>query len=145
MRSLLLVAALAALPFTAAAQTPQIGWLKTVSGTVSIQRAGQAMPATIGMPLQKGDVIETGDDGAAGVTLADNSTFSAGPRSKVAVDEFDYDSATLKGNSLTSLQRGTLSASSGDIARGTPGAMRIRTPSAVLAVRGTTFLVRVEE
>ncbi len=145
MRSLLLVAALAALPFAAAAQTPQIGWLKTVSGTVSIQRAGQAMPATIGMPLQKGDVIETGDDGAAGVTLADNSTFSAGPRSKVAVDEFDYDSATLKGNSLTSLQRGTLSASSGDIARGTPGAMRIRTPSAVLAVRGTTFLVRVEE
>lgn len=145
MRSILLALAIAGLPFTAWAQGAQIGWLKTVSGTVSIQRGGQATPATIGMPLQKGDVIETGDDGSAGVTLADNSTFSAGPRSKVSVDEFDYDSSTLKGSSVTNLQRGTLSASSGDIARGNPGAMRVRTPSAVLAVRGTTFLVRVEE
>ncbi len=145
MRSALLVLAIIGLPLTALAQGAQIGWLKTVSGTVTVQRAGTATPAAIGMPLQKGDIIETGDDGSAGVTLADNSTFSAGPRSKVSVDEFDYDSSTLKGNSLTNLQRGTLSASSGDIARGTPGAMRVRTPSAVLAVRGTTFLVRVEE
>ncbi len=144
----IMAASVAALPSgPAGAQTPAnaIGWLKTSKGEVSIVRAGARIPGAVGMALQRGDVIETGADGSAGVTLEDNSLLSAGPKSQLALDEFTYDSATIKGSSLATLKRGTLSATSGDIARGTPGAMRVRTPSAVLAVRGTTFLVRVEE
>jgi hypothetical protein len=122
-----------------------LGWLKTSKGEVSVLRGGATLPGTAGMALQRGDVIETGADGTAGITLEDNSLLSAGPRSQLVLDEFTYDSATITGRSLATLKRGTLSATSGDIARGTPGAMRIRTPTAVLAVRGTTFLVRVEE
>lgn len=122
-----------------------IGWMKTVQGSVTVRRGATALPASVGMALARGDIIATGQDGTAGVTLADNSLLSAGPGSELALDEFVYDSAHLQGNSLATLRKGTLSATSGDIARGTPGAMRVRTPTAVLAVRGTTFLVRVEE
>lgn len=128
-----------------AAQADAIGWVKTVQGIVTVRRGTAALPATVGMALARGDIIATGRDGTAGVTLADNSLLSAGPSSELALDEFVYDSARLQGSSLATLRKGTLSATSGDIARGTPGAMRVRTPTAVLAVRGTTFLVRVEE
>ena len=128
-------------------QQPQdtIGWLKTSNGDVAIVRAGSRLPGSVGMALRRGDVIETGADGSAGVTLADNSLLSAGPRTQLSLDEFTYDSSQLKGSSLANLRYGTLSASSGDIARGTPGAMRIGTPTAMLAVRGTNFLVRVAQ
>lgn len=131
----------------AAQQQPQgpIGWLKTANGDVAIIRAGARLPGSVGQALQRGDVIETGADGSAGVTLADNSLLSAGPRTQLSLDEFTYDSSRLKGSSLASLRYGTLSASSGDIARGTPGAMRVGTPTAMLAVRGTNFLVRVAQ
>jgi hypothetical protein len=37
-----------------------------------------------------------------------------------------------------------LSVVSGDIARSSPGAMKIQTPTAILGVRGTTFAVQVQ-
>ena len=39
---------------------------------------------------------------------------------------------------------GTLAAVSGKIAKQSPGAMKVRTPSAVLGVRGTEFAARTE-
>jgi len=44
---------------------------------------------------------------------------------------------------LADVHRGTLSVVSGDITKRTPGALKIRTPTAVLGVRGTTFAVEV--
>ena len=63
----------------------------------------------------------------------------------VSLEEFNFNPTTLKGSFLAKLGKGTLSVISGDIARGSPEAMRIRTPSAILGVRGTRFLVRVDE
>jgi hypothetical protein len=45
---------------------------------------------------------------------------------------------------LAKLQKGTLSVVSGDIARSSPGKMKIETPTAILGVRGTTFVVSVD-
>lgn len=91
------------------------------------------------------DVIETGENGAVGITFDDNTVFSTGPNSSVSLEEFNFNPTTLKGSFLAKLGKGTLSVISGDIARGSPEAMRIRTPSAILGVRGTRFLVRVDE
>jgi len=44
---------------------------------------------------------------------------------------------------LADMRRGTLAVVSGDIARSSPGAMKIKTPTAILGVRGTTFAVQV--
>jgi hypothetical protein len=84
------------------------------------------------------------DQGAIGITFRDNSVFSAGPNSQLAVEEFQFDSRKFKGSFLSRLKRGTLSVTSGDIARGSPEAMKIRTPHTVLGVRGTRFAIRVE-
>ncbi|TMH15282.1 MAG: FecR domain-containing protein, partial [Betaproteobacteria bacterium] len=42
----------------------------------------------------------------------------------------------------SSLRKGTLSVVSGKIAKQSPDAMKVKTPSSILGVRGTEFLVR---
>jgi hypothetical protein len=126
-----------------AAETPPIAQVKKVAGQVVIQRSGEPLPAKIGDPLFEKDVVETGPDGGIGITFVDNTVFSAGPNSQLALKEFQFDSSNFRGSMLAEMGQGTLAVVSGDITRGAPGAMKIKTPSAVLAVRGTTFAVQV--
>jgi hypothetical protein len=120
----------------------EIGRVKVVKGTVGIERSGSRVPATVGMPLREGDVVVTGRDGSVGVTFNDDSLLSVGPDSTLAIDRFAFDSTTHAGRFDTSLRQGTLSAVSGKIAKQSPDAMKVRTPSTILGVRGTEFVVR---
>jgi hypothetical protein len=126
-----------------AAQEQQIGQINTESGSVIVIRAGKSLPLKIGDPVYQQDVVETGKDSSVGITFVDNSVFSTGPESRLALDQFHFDSANFKGDMLARLQKGTLSVVSGDIARSSPGSMKIQTPTAILGVRGTTFAIEV--
>ena len=126
-----------------AAEAPQIAQVKKVIGQVTIVRSGAQLPARVGDPLFERDVIETGADGAIGITFIDNTVFSAGPKSQLALDEFRFDSNNFRGSMLADMRHGTLAVVSGDITRSSPGALKIKTPTAVLGVRGTTFAVQV--
>jgi hypothetical protein len=120
----------------------EAGHVKVVKGVVQIERAGQKTPAAVGALVQAGDVVTTGADGSVGITFLDNSLLSAGPNSVLAIDRFAFDSTTHQGAFESSLQKGTLAVVSGKLAKQSPEAMRVKTPAAVLGVRGTEFLVR---
>ena len=128
-----------------AAHADDIGRVKVSKGQVSIERAGTAMPATVGAPLQSADVVTTGSDGAVGITMNDDSLLSAGSNSRLALDRFVHDPATNQGRFNLSLNRGTLTVISGRIAKQSPEAMTVRTPAAILGVRGTEFAVKVDD
>ena len=68
---------------------------------------------------------------------------SAGPNSEIALEDYKFDSNNFKGSMLTDLNKGTLSMVSGDIAKSSPSAMKVKTPDAILGVRGTHFVVEV--
>ena len=127
----------------AAGAADDVGRVKVAKGSVVIERGGARLPATVGLRLQQGDVIATGRDGSAGVTFNDDTLLSIGPDSVLSVDRFAFDSTTHAGRFDTSLRQGTLSAVSGKIAKQSPDAMKVRTPSTILGVRGTEFVVRV--
>ncbi|MGE5270816.1 MAG: OmpA family protein [Thiohalocapsa sp.] len=127
---------------TAPAAKP-IGQIKRVSGSVTIVRGSEQLRAKPGAAIFQGDVIRSGPDGSIGVAFADNSLFSAGPSTEVAVPDFRFDAGSGRGNMLAVLGKGTLTAVSGRITHTTPGAMSIRTPTAILGVRGTTFAIEV--
>jgi hypothetical protein len=137
--------ALLAWSFASAADPLPIGQIKTATAPASILRGDARVPAAIGDAVYEKDIVETGQGGKLGITLSDNTMLSVGPESRLALDTFRFDSAALKGNLLANMQRGTLAVTTGDIARTAPDAMKIQTPSAVLGVRGTDFLVRVAE
>jgi hypothetical protein len=129
----------------AAALAANAGKVKVSRGAAWIERAGNRLPAQVGTAVQESDVIVTGADGSLGITFADDSLLSIGPNSAVAIDRFAFDPATHRGSFQTTLRKGTLSAVSGKLTRQSPDSMKVRTPSAILGVRGTEFLVRTGE
>jgi hypothetical protein len=136
-----IVLALAVLAGAAVASADEVGRVKVVKGGVTIQRAGAELPAVVGMKVQEGDVIVTGADGSAGVIFNDDSVLAVGPDSVLAIDRFEFDTTTHAGRFDTSLRQGTLSAISGKLAKQSPDSMKVRTPSMILGVRGTEFVV----
>jgi hypothetical protein len=126
-----------------AADTLPIAQVKKVTGQAVIQRSGRRLPAKVGDPLFEKDILETGPDGGIGITFVDNTVFSTGPNSQLSLEEFQFDSNNFRGSMLADMRQGTLAVVSGDITRSSPGAMKIKTPTAVLGVRGTAFAVQV--
>lgn len=123
------------------ANAADIGRVKSAAGDASIERDGGLIPAAPGLALQESDALVTGDDGKLGVTFVDNSRFSAGPNSRIELSRFQFNATTHDGQFDTRLQRGSVAIISGQIAKKTPDAMKVRTPSSILGVRGTEFVV----
>lgn len=118
-----------------------IGRIKSASGGALVERAGKTIPATPGLALLEEDVLVTGANGKLGVTFVDNSRFSAGPNSRIELSRFRFNATTHEGQFDTRLQHGSVAIISGHIAKRTPDAMKVRTPSSILGVRGTEFVV----
>jgi hypothetical protein len=130
---------------TSIAYAADIGQVKVSRGTVVIERGGQALPAPVGARLQATDIVKTGADGSVGITMTDNSLLSIGPNSALALDRYEFDSTTNQGQFDASLRRGSLAVVSGRLAKQTPDAMKVRTPSTIHGVRGTEFVVSVDD
>jgi len=143
MRNLLIV--LATIGFSGMALASDIGLVKVSRGSVEIQRDGARMPAGVGAGLRTADVLVTGADSSAGITFTDNSLVSIGPNSVFAIDKYRFDTTTHAGEFEGSLRKGRLAAASGKMVKQSPESMKIRTPSAIMAVRGTDFVVQVDE
>jgi hypothetical protein len=130
-----------ALPARAAEQA---GMVKVSKGTVSIERDGKRMAADVGTPVLVADRVRTGADGSVGVTLRDSTLLSAGPNSLIVIDKFVYDNTTQDGKISVGVRKGTLSVASGRIAKRTPESVDFHTPTSILGVRGTEFVIEVE-
>jgi len=138
-------AILAALCLAFSARAADIGQIKVSRGQVSIDREGRSLPAPVGTRLQTADVVRTGSDGSVGITMDDDSLLSAGPNTVLSLDRYVFDPATRNGRFDATLNKGTLAVISGRIAKQSPDAMTVRTPGAILGVRGTEFVVSANE
>jgi hypothetical protein len=132
------------LGFSSLAVASDIGEVKTAKGAAYLERGTEKLPVRVGMPVQAADKVVTGADGSVGITFADNSLLSVGPDSVLAIDRYVFDSTTYAGQFDSTLSKGTLAVISGKIVKQSPDAMRVHTPSAIMGVRGTEFVVKVE-
>lgn len=117
------------------------GTFKAVQGEVTVVRGDTSSPAAVGAGVRVADRIVTGPDGAASFTLQDGTILSVGPESVLVLSNFHFDSTTREGNILVRLARGTLRMVTGLIAKLRPREVQITTPTAVIGVRGTDFIV----
>ncbi len=121
------------------------GMVKTSVGNVTIERSGKRLPALVGTEVQVADKLRTGENASVGVTLRDNTLLSAGPSSTIVIDKFVFDSTSQAGNMSINIRKGTLAVATGKIAKKTPESVDFHTPTSVLGVRGTEFVVEVGE
>ena len=121
----------------------EIGRIKSAIGTATVQRGTNHIPAATGQELMPGDWLETGKDGRISLTFIDNTRFAIGPNSRIELSKFEYDRTSQKGSFITQVERGSLAAVSGRISKSGRDAMQLRTPTSLLGVRGTRFIVAV--
>jgi len=126
-----------------AQQPSPAGRIKVVSGEAVVVRDGATIPAYSGVSLYASDSLRTGNDGRVGVTLADDTQVSIGPRSEVRLDSFVYEPTQGQLGLVLQFIRGTAAYVSGRIAKLAPDAVRLETPAAIVGVRGTTVAVQV--
>lgn len=143
--SSLIVAVLVTWATLAAASDGSAGRVKTINGSASIVRGQSSLPAVVNEKVFQGDTLRTGPDGSLGVILKDDSLVSLGPNSEVVVDQFLFTPAEGKLALVTRMVKGTAVFFSGVIAKLSPQSVRIETPNATIGVRGTRFLVKVDE
>jgi hypothetical protein len=143
--SSIIAASLVAWATVAAASDESVGRVKTVEGTASIVRGQASLPAVINEKVFQGDTLRTGPDGSLGVILKDDTSLSLGPNSEVVVDRFLFAPAEGKLLLVTRMVRGTALYISGVIAKLSPQSVLFETPNATIGIRGTRFLVKVDE
>lgn len=119
----------------------EAGLVKNTQGVATIIRGEQQIPAEVGAHIWVADSVKTGANSSVGITLNDGTLLSAGPSSILVINKFVFDSTTHAGELDASLKRGTLAVVSGKLAKTSPKAVTFRTPTTLLGVRGTEFVL----
>src|SRR5262245_17514490 len=95
---------------------------------------GVVAQVKVGDPVCLHDTIETGADGAVGITFTDGTAFNLSNNARMALNEFVCDSNGTSNSALFSLDQGAFSFTAGKVAKS--GGLRIDTP--VARIRGTS-------
>ena len=90
------------------------------------------------------DTVKTGN-GKVGIEFIDQTRVDVTEHSKLLIDEFIYDPNTKTGSLSLKATLGTVRYASGQIAKNSAQNVKIKTPTATIAVRGTDFAMTVDE
>jgi hypothetical protein len=120
-----------------------IGYVKVVSGSASVVRTGSERNLAVGAPLFEDDLLKTGKDSSLGVTMKDGTTLSAGPETVLLLDQYAYAPKAGQLGFVARVSQGTLDFVSGMLGKLAPESVAIETPTGVIGMRGTHFVVRV--
>lgn len=123
-----------------------VGSITEFKGGGTIKRATKVMPASRGSGVEKNDTVSTNSQGRFRITFVDSTTVNITENSRLVIDDFVFDGGnTSKGKLGLRVALGTVRYASGAIAKGNPKGVGIRTPTATIAVRGTEFVMSVDE
>ena len=114
-------------------------------GNAVIERTdGEDVESEVDLDIFSYDTIKTGK-GKVAVGFIDDTRVDVTQHSKLIIDEFVYDPNTKKGSLSLKAALGTVRYASGQIAKTTPTAVQIKTPTATIGVRGTDFSMTIDE
>jgi hypothetical protein len=121
-----------------------IGSVTESSGTAIIKRGKETIAVSKGTAVEMNDKVET-KNGRVKITFKDNTTVNVTESSALIIDDFVYDPKSGAGKLNLKAAAGTVRYASGNIAHNNPNAVNIKTPTASIAVRGTDFVMAVNE
>lgn len=132
---------------TASAAMPastRIGTFKQVEGELWIGRADTRRTPASGDGVRLAERVSTGQTGAATLILKDGTVLTMGPNTTMDLSRFQFDSTTQQGNFLLDLLQGSVRVVTGLLARINPDRFKVSTPTSVVGVRGTDFIVETQ-
>ena len=125
---------------------PGKGRIEAIKGKVELKRAG--MPrfsrAYKGMSVKPGDEIRTGKRAKVVLTLETTAVNGIGEQSQYSLDRLEINPETKTVQAKIGIPKGKLWSEVGRL-KTKDSSFEVETPTAVTGVRGTVFLVEVEE
>ena len=121
----------------------EIGSVTESSGTAIIKRGKDTIQITKGTVIEVNDKIET-KNGKVKIVFKDDTNVTVTESSSLVIDDFVYDPKSGAGKLGLKAAAGTVRYVSGSIAKD-PKNVKINTPTAAIAVRGTDFVMAVSE
>lgn len=129
--------------FAAAPAWANIGSVTEASGTAVIKRGKETIQVTKGTLIEVNDKVET-KNGKVKIVFKDDTNVTVTESSSLVIDDFVYDPKNGSGKLGLKAAAGTVRYVSGSIAKD-PKNVKINTPTAAIAVRGTDFVMAVSE
>jgi hypothetical protein len=127
------------------AAVADIGSVFELSGTAVIKRGKETIVISKSTVVATNDKVET-KNGVVNIKFKDNTTVKVTENSALVIDDFVYDPKNAAGGKLSlKAAAGTVRYVSGNIAHNNPNSVKINTPTASIAVRGTDFVMAVDE
>jgi hypothetical protein len=127
------------------AAVAEIGSVVDLSGTAVIKRGKETITVAKGTNIETNDKVET-KNGVVNIKFKDDTTVKVTENSSLVIDDFVYDPKNASGGKLSlKAAAGTVRYVSGNIAHNNPNSVKINTPTASIAVRGTDFVMAVDE
>ena len=120
-----------------------IGSVTESSGTAIIKRGKDTIQIVKGTEVKTNDKIET-KNGKVKIVFKDDTNVTVTESSSLIIDDFVYDPKSGAGKLGLKAAAGTVRYVSGSIAKD-PKNVKINTPTAAIAVRGTDFVMAVSE
>lgn len=122
----------------------EIGRIKNVTaGGIEVVRDGSKLNGRSGFKLREGDIVVTSARQRAGITFIDDTRIVVAPGSRMIISRYRFDRARKTGESSMQIERGKVGVDTGELSK--TGRMKFRTPTSTLGVRGTTFVIEVDE
>ena len=121
-----------------------IGEVTEYKGSSIIDRAGDEIQTDEGLAIEPLDTAITAA-GRLRIDFIDDTRVDITEHSRLVIDEFVYDPANGVGKLSLKASLGTVRYASGQIAKKYKQNVKIRTPSATIGVRGTDFVMLVDE
>ena len=98
-----------------------------------------------GSKIFYGDTILVKSKSNAQILFLDETVMTVGEGTELTIDDFIYDPKTNNGNFVTNIKSGIVKTISGKISEKNPENLEIKIPNGSLGVRGTEFLVSLND
>lgn len=120
------------------------GEIGKIRGSGVLERGGDVLTGSTGVSVQSMDTAVTAK-GQMQIDFIDETRVDITEHSRLLIDEFVYDPNAGKGALGLRATMGTIRYASGQIAKKYQQNVKIKTPSATIGVRGTDFVMVVDE
>jgi len=125
------------------AQAADIGDISELNGSAQIVR-NEPLEAKLKLAIQSNDEAIT-KDGRMAITFLDDSIVSLTEHSQLLIDEYIYDPDPSKSKMALTFGLGTARFITGNLNRIDKQNIKLKTPTANIAIRGTDFTATVDE
>ena len=124
--------------------SPNAGEIGKIKGSGVLERNGAVITGGSGIGVKSMDTAVTAK-GTMQIDFVDETRVDITEHSRLLIDEFVYDPSNGVGKLGLKASLGTMRYASGQIAKKYKQNVKIRTPSATIGVRGTDFVLVVDE